>query len=302
MQRILIVGFGDVARRLVPHLLTAYRVYGLIRNPEQAGLVRALGAVPVAGDLDRPAALHRIAGLADAVVHLAPPPGTGDRDTRTGNLIAALSATLPRPGSMPRREGPQSRWMLPQRLVYISTTGVYGDCGGEWVDETRTVHPETARARRRVDAERALRAWGTRRECAVSILRVPGIYAADRLPIDRLKRRLPALRGEEDGWSNHVHADDLARVIAACLRLGRPNRIYNCVDDSNLKMGDYFDLVADRHNLARPPRVTRAEAEKQVSEAMLSFMRESRRIRNGRMKRELGVVLRYPTVAEGIAG
>lgn len=295
MQRILIVGFGDVARRLVPHLLPAYRVYGLIRHPAQAALVRSLGAMPVSGDLDRLATLGKLAGLADAVIHLAPPPGAGIKDQRTRNLVAALSR-------IPRNDESQGRRMLPHRLVYISTTGVYGNCRGEWVDETRPVNPETPRARRRVDAELVLRTWAPAAECTLSILRVPGIYASDRLPLERLVQRLPALRPVEDGWSNHVHAEDLARAIAACLRHGQANRVYHCVDDSSLKMGDYFDLVADRHGLPRPPRVTRAEAETQVSEAMLSFMRESRRIRNTRMKEELKVTLRYPTVAEGLAG
>lgn len=294
MQRLLIVGFGDIARRLVPHLLTAYRVYGLIRNPGQAALVRSLGAIPVAGDLDRLSSLRKLAGLADVVVHLAPPPGQGTRDLRTRNLVAAFSPKSP-------RAGPQSRWMLPHRLVYISTTGVYGNCHGEWVDETRPVRPESGRAKRRVDAECILRRWGSRQECCVSILRVPGIYAADRLPLERLRKRLPALRAADDGWSNHVHADDLARAIVACLRLGRANRIYNCVDDSELRMGEYFDLIAQRHALPCPPRVSWTEAEAQLSEAMLSFMRESRRIRNARIKKELRFRFRYPTVADGVA-
>jgi nucleoside-diphosphate-sugar epimerase len=295
MLRVLIVGFGDVARRLVPHLLSRYRVYGLVRNPGQAGALRELGVVPIQGDLDIPASLGKLSGLADIVIHLAPPPSTGGTDTRTRNLLAAIA------GRNSHIARPQNRGMLPHRLIYISTTGVYGNCHGDWVDETRTVNPESSRAVRRVDAEAQVREWGARTGSGVSILRVPGIYAGDRLPLERLEKRLPALREEEDGWSNHIHADDLARVIAASMTRGRPNRVYNCVDDSALKMGGYFDLVADRLSLPRPPRITRAEAETQVSEAMLSFMRESRRIRNGRMKYELRIRLRYPTVAHGIA-
>lgn len=295
MLRVLIVGFGDVARRLVPHLLPQYRVYGLVRNAGQTASLRESGVTPVLGDLDLPASLSRLPGIADIVVHLAPPPAVGAADTRTQSLLAALS------GRGHRAPPQRNRGMLPHRLVYISTTGVYGNCHGEWVDETRPVHPETPRAMRRVDAESLVREWGARNGASVSILRVPGIYASDRLPLERLRQGLPALRPEEDGWSNHVHADDLARCIALCITRGRSNRIYNCVDDSMLKMGDYFDLVADRLALPRPPRVTRADAESQVSEAMLSFMKESRRIRNARMKSELGMNLRYPTVAHGIA-
>ncbi len=187
---------------------------------------------------------------------------------------------------------------LPRRLVYISTTGVYGDCGGEWIDESRPCMPATDRARRRVDAERVLAAWGRRRGVTVSILRAPGIYAENRLPIDRLRKGTAALAIEDDVFTNHVHAADLAQVAIAAMRKGRPGRIYNVVDDSALLMGEFFDRVADAYGLARPPRISRAEAAARLSPVLMSFMSESRRIRNLRIKRELYVSLRYPTVED----
>lgn len=190
---------------------------------------------------------------------------------------------------------------IPQRLVYISTSGVYGDCAGAVVEEHRTLQPQTDRARRRADAERMLRAWAQRSGVRVTLLRVPGIYAADRLPLDRLRRATPALDPQDDGYTNHVHADDLARIVLAALARGRSCRAYNTSDDSWLKMGEYFDLVADSFGLPKPPRIPRASAEAVISEAMLSFMRESRRLSNRRMRQELRVRLRYPTVAEGVA-
>ena len=216
-------------------------------------------------------------------MHLAPPGESGERDQRTANLIAALSA---RP---------------PERLVYISTSGVYGDCGGAWVDEDRPVAPQTQRGARRVDAERALLAWGRQSGVAVAVLRVPGIYAAERLPLAQLKRGAPVLRAEDDVYTNHIHAEDLAAICSTALERGAAGRIYNASDDSEMKMGDYFDLVADRAGLPRPPRITRAAAEAgAISEGLLSFMRESRRLVNTRMKTELGVRLRYPSVHEGV--
>jgi nucleoside-diphosphate-sugar epimerase len=136
---------------------------------------------------------------------------------------------------------------------------------------------------------------------AVSVLRVPGIYAADRLPRARLERGDPLLAPEADVYTNHIHADDLAAVVIRALQRGRPGRIYNAVDDSTLKMGEYFDRVADALQLARAPRLPRAEVEKRLTPAMLSFLGESRRLSNARMKRELGVRLRYPDVAAGLA-
>jgi nucleoside-diphosphate-sugar epimerase len=184
------------------------------------------------------------------------------------------------------------------RLVYVSTTGVYGDCGGDQFDETRPVAPKNSRAVRRVDAERMLRQWALRAHARLSILRVPGIYAADRLPLERLRQGTPALSAEEDVYTNHIHADDLARIIALTLRRGASQRVYHTVDDSDMKMGEYFDVVADAFQVARPPRVSRTELASQVSSMLLSFMSESRRLSNDRMRYELGVRLKYPTVAE----
>ncbi|ARO86818.1 NAD(P)-dependent oxidoreductase [Nitrosospira lacus] len=289
-RTLLIVGCGDIALRAAPLLLPHYRLLGLCRRPEHRAALRVQGITPVLGDLDNPGSLGKLAGMAHAVLHLAPPPDHGERDTRTANLLAALT-------KRPKRKGA----MLPQRLIYISTSGVYGDCNGAWVDETRLINPQTGRALRRVDAERQVRNWGLRNHASASILRVPGIYALNRLPLGRLRDACPALLPEEDSYTNHIHADDLARIIFAALRHARPGRIYHACDDSNLKMGEYFDLIADRFDLPRPPRIARTQAEGSISPGMLSFMRESRRLANARIKHELHVNLRYPTVAGCIA-
>ena len=295
MKRLLIVGCGDVGMRLIPLLRARGRVYAriyaLTRDPAQCAALRALGVTPVVGDLDKQQSLSAIAGIAHDVVHLAPPPSQGSIDTRTAHLIAALG----------KRKNRSSRISLPQHFVYISTSGVYGDCAGALVPETRPPRPQTARAWRRVDAERRLRAWGVRSGVQVSILRVPGIYASDRLPLARLQRGTPALRDEDDGYVNHVHADDLARLVIAALNHATPGRAYNAVDDVPQKMGEYFDLVADRYGLKRPPRIARSEAERVIPQNLLSFMSESRRLTNQRIKRELRFRLRYPSVDAGIA-
>ena len=283
--KLLIVGGGDVARRTLPHLLGRYRIYVLLRDATQAAFWRSHNARPILADLDAPASLKRIAGLADIVLHFAPPSERGNADLRTRHLIAALKHAK----------------SLPQRLIYISTSGVYGDCAGAHIDETRRLRPTTARARRRADAERQLRRFGRESGVAVSILRAPGIYAADRLPLDRLQRGVQALRDEDDVFTNHIHADDLALLVNVALRRGRPNRCYNACDDSQLKMGEYFDLVADSFALPRAPRITREEAQRQLSPVQLSFMSESRRLDNRRIRSELRAQLRYPQVADGVA-
>lgn len=270
-----------MARRALPKLTPRYRVYALIRNPSHADYLRQLGAVPVMGDLDDRASLSRIAGLADAVLHFAPPLAGGNIDTRTQNLLSALS-----------------QGALPERVVYISTSGVYGDCDGERVDETRAVYPASSRGKLRVDAERQIRTWGASNGVNTSILRVPGIYAAERLPLARLQSGAPAIVASEDSYSNHIHADDLANIAIAALLRGRPCRIYHASDDDEIMMGDYFDAVAGAYGLPRSPRMTRDSVQKAVSPVMWSFMNESRRLSNQRMKRELKVKLIYPTIAD----
>ena len=285
MRRLLIIGCGDVALRTVRLLRGRYRLYALSHSTQRYDLLRAHGIIPLPGDLDDPAQLSRLPGLPHDILHFAPPPAEGARDARTANLIRAL------------QRGPS----IPQRLVYISTSGVYGDCDGEVVKEHRTPRPQSERGQRRIHAERMLRDWSKRSGMSVVILRVPGIYAADRLPIERIRRATPALIQAEDAYTNHIHAEDLARVVLAALSRGRTGRIYNAADGSWLKMGDFFDLVADSFGMPKPPRISRREAESAVPAGLLSFMRESRRLCNRRMRQELRVRLRYPTAAEGIA-
>ncbi|MCU6432807.1 SDR family oxidoreductase [Undibacterium sp. Jales W-56] len=279
--RLLILGCGDVGMRLLPLLREQFRVFAVTSQASRQAELRAAGAVPITADLDQAHTLRRLAGLASHVVHLAPPRTDGRYDQRTRNLTA----------------------ILPDKsvLVYVSTTGVYGDCGGAVFDETRPLHPQNARAQRRVDAESHLRQWARRSQSRLSILRVPGIYAADRLPLERLAKGTPALLEADDVYTNHIHADDLAHLIRLTLFRGCVNRVYHTVDDSDIKMAAYFDLVADAFDLARPPRLPRNELAQQVSPMLLTFMSESRRLLNHRMKLELGARLIYSTVQSGVS-
>jgi nucleoside-diphosphate-sugar epimerase len=268
MQRLAMVGFGDIARRAAPAL---ERKFVLVPLSRRYGF-----------DLDQPPSLTL--SRAEALVHCAPPPAFGECDPRTGNLLAALDRA---------RE-------VPRRIVYLSTSGVYGDCAGAWVTEDRPIAPQTPRARRRADAEAQLRGWCDARRCALVILRVPGIYAGDRLPLERLRARLPVLRAEDDVYTNHIHADDLAAVIERALSEDAPAGVYNACDDTQMHMGDWLDLVADCAGLARAPRLPRGEIERALAPTRASFMRESRRLNNRRLKTVLRVRLRYPTVQQGL--
>ncbi|MFM9914689.1 MAG: NAD-dependent epimerase/dehydratase family protein [Rhizobacter sp.] len=283
---LLIVGCGDVGMRVLRLLKGRYRLLALTSSPSRCEALRAAGAVPLLGNLDDPSTLARLAGLADAVLHLAPPPLQGHTDPRTRNLLHALAL--------------KGR---ARRVVYGSTSGVYGDCRGARFDETRTANPATDRARRRADAEACVRWYGQALGARIAILRIPGIYAADREgghPRERLLRGTAVLRAEDDVYTNHIHADDLARACVAALTRALPQRVVHACDDTDLTMGDYFDLAADVCGLPRPPRITRDEARERLSPMLMSFMSESRRLDNRRLKRELRLKLRYPTVRDGL--
>ena len=268
MKRLLIAGFGDIARRALGCLEQRFDV---------ARLSRAYGC-----DFDRPESVALPMG--EALLHCMPPPGQGATDTRTANLLAAL----------------EKCGILPARMVYVSTSGVYGDCAGDRVDESRPPAPQTDRARRRLDAERQLAAWAVSKGVELVVLRAPGIYAADRLPLERLRARTPVLSAHDDVYTNHIHAEDLAAIVSRALEDGAPGGTYNAADDTEMKMGDWLDFVADTHGLLRPPRISKAEAAQAIPERAFSFMRESRRLDNRRLKAVLGVRLRYPTVYEGL--
>ncbi len=285
-ERVLIVGCGDIGLRLAALIKGRVRVLALTSTPARVTELTQHGIQPLIGNLDHAKSLHRLSGIAQRIVHLAPPATQGWQDERTQNLLHALR-----------------RRSAPKKVVYASTSGVYGDCAGQWVIETTPVHPETQRAHRRVDAENTMRFWGRSGSVQMSILRVPGIYAPDReggTPYARLSRATPVLCAEDDVYTNHIHADDLARATLLALWRGKSQRVYNVNDDTCLKMGDYFDLAANLYGLPRPPRISRVEAPKQVSAMLLSFMQESRRMVNMRMKQELGVKLLYPTVSQGL--
>ena len=255
------------------------RLYGLTRRAGDVARLRSHGVVPIVGDLDALHSLDRLRAAPFAVLHFAPPPADGRDDPRTVRLIAALAKAR----------------IIPRRFVYISTSGVYGDCAGARVSEARPRRAQTPRAHRRVAAEDRLREWAKRYGVALAILRAPGIYAETRLPLERLRQGTPVLLPEDDVFTNHIHADDLARAAVAAAFRGKPNRAYNIADDAELKMGSWFDALANAFRLPRPPRVSRDEAEARIAPLLLSFMSESRRLANARMKRELRLRLKYPT-------
>lgn len=294
--RTLVAGCGDVGLRILEQKTGGRtRIVATCRRAEQAHAIRERGACALQGDLGNPHFTRRLAALAaGGLIWLAPPPAQGSTDPWSRAMLLAL-------GQRARRlvgRGSEN----PVTVVYVSTTGVYGDRQGRWTDESTPAQPANARAVRRVHAENAWRGRGPtgapRLEGvlkAVTVLRAPGIYADDRLPLDRLRAGTPAIVAAEDSWSNHIHADDLARLAWRARWKQRGRRVINAVDNHPTRMGDYFDQVADHFGMPRPPRLPREATKERVSPMMWSFMAESRRLRNTRLA-ELKLRLRYPDV------
>jgi nucleoside-diphosphate-sugar epimerase len=283
-QSVLIIGCGDVGRRLARHYLAAgVAVQGLVRGAASAHALADLGIAALQADLDRDPLPRLPLGGSD-LFYLAPPPERGDTDPRVARLVDAFS-----------RDGD------PRRVVYISTTGVYGDCAGAWVDESRPENPGADRARRRLDAERRLRAWSAERGGELVVLRVAGIYGPDRLPLARIRDGLPLVRADQAPYTNRIHEDDLVRVCVAAMQRPVAGQVFNVSDGEPGTMAEYFDAVADLAGLPRPPKIPMAEAAARLSPGMLSYMRESRRLDNRKMRELLGVEPLYPDLASGLA-
>ncbi len=283
MNSVLIVGCGNIGLKLA-RLCAPAPVIGVVRSRESEVRLRAQHVLARLLDLDTPLDATDLPVSGTELYYLAPPPPRGDRDSRVGAVCALL-----RGGNRPRK------------VVYLSTTAVYGDCEGRWIDETAPLVPGTARGRRRLDAERLWLEWGALEGVPVILLRVPGIYGPGRLPLERLRRGTPILAQQESPFTNRIHADDLAQVCLAAMRRGRAGEAYNVSDGHPTSMSDYFNSVADALGIARPPVVDRNTAERLLSPSMLSFLSESKRIVNRKMLGELGVKLQYPNLASGLA-
>ena len=291
--RLLIVGCGDVGLRAAGLLNGRLRLFGTTRSTAKQADINAKRARALILDLSDPAAILRVVRLSNRIIMLAPPPNQGADDPHSKKLLNALRKV--------RAQRAKNRLALVKpRVVYVSTTGVYGGTNGALIDETAILNPTTDRAKRRVTAESIWRGAARRDQITLNVLRAPGIYALERLPIERLKANTPALIDAQDVYTNHIHADDLARLCIRGVLLpdGKlAHRVFNTVDQSHLKMGDYFDLVANHFALACPPRLPRAQLALQVSPMMLSFMSESRKIIGRRILKEFAMKLRFPTVA-----
>jgi len=215
------------------------------------------------------------------VYYLAPPSHSDEKDHRIDHFLTLCETDQP------------------SKIVYISTSGVYGDCQGNWVTEDQPLAPISSRAKRRVYAEKALLDYCSKYDCDYMILRVGGIYGPNRLPIDRLKD-ITVICPEEAPHSNRIHVADLASVCYSAMASSIQNEIINVSDGHPTSMSDYYYKIADFANLPRPKCVPLAQAEEKLSAGMLSFIKESRRLSIDKMNSLLGVEIQFPTLESGL--
>lgn len=276
----LIVGCGDVGCRLALRLQArGMAVTGLVRSPASAAALDRLGIAALTVDLDADsiADLPAVAWL----FHFAPPPETGETDPRFAQVLDALAQP-------------------PRRLVCLSTSAVYGDCAGRWIDEGESLKPKTARGHRRLDAERLALAYAEAHGIAAMILRVPGIYGPGRLPWQRLHSGAPLVQRDQSPYTNRIHADDLAAAALRVAELGAAGAAYNVSDGQPTTMTDYFLRCARLLGVPAPPEQPLQDALKTMSPMLKSFLEESKRLSNRRLVEELGWLPQYPSLDSGL--
>lgn len=287
-KHIVIVGCGDIGKRVAKIWKNQGKsVFGAVRSEENLNSLRQQHIHAISVDLDDAKSLGEFAGKLtqeSLLYYFAPPPATGVEDTRMRHFLESLD--------------PHN---LPKHIIYISTSGVYGDQQGQTINEDTLANPQVDRAKRRYHAEQLLLEYGVEHiSLAITILRVGGIYGPGRLPLQRLKDQTPMLHENLSPQTNRIHADDLAQVCVAAATEKAAGEIYNVSDGTNSNMTEYFNTIADFCDLPPPPLVDWDEAEKTISKGMLSYLKESRRMDNSKMLNDLEIELKYPTLKDGL--
>jgi len=280
-------GSGDVGRRIVKYLIEA----GLESN-NIAAFVNSESSQLKANELGISAHIIDLDDLSDdlkncnrtQLYYTVAPQKSGHEDLRTANVIKQF----------------EMNQVLPEKVILISTTGVYGDCGGDWVDEQSDTKPQTDRGKRRLSSEQQWLQWGSRHSVPVSVLRAPGIYAHSRIPKARIAKRIPVVAEDECGYTNRIHADDLARACILAMRKAPHQQIYNATDGSPGKITQYLQAAAQVLGIPPLPEISMQQAQQELSQGMLSYLQESRKISNRKLIDELGFELRHPDFRKGL--
>ena len=286
-----IIGCGDVGRRIALQLIESNEardsILGLVQTANSLNACGALGIECMLFDLD-----EVLDGQGDHAqllnqvrcYYLVPPQKIGFEDERSRALLTWFTENK----------------IQPSKVVLVSTTGVYGDCDGEWVSEKTPTNPQTERGKRRLSSERQWTNFSEAESIPITILRVPGIYAHSRIPVKRIEQGIPVVTANECGFTNRIHADDLAAIAIKAMQDNVNLGIFNATDGTPGKISEYLQTVAEVLGKPPLPEISMMQAQGQLSSGMLSYLGESRRISNTRILKELKVTLRYPDFRQGL--
>jgi len=280
----IIIGCGDLGKRIAKQLINRHEAVLATSHQESSQkILHNFGIQTISADLDTANSLSNINFQHANVYYLLPPPSDGISDTRMSNFITTISHNL-----------------APRRIVYISTTGVYGDAQGEWITEKQPANPQTNRGKRRLDAEQQLISFCAQSSCEYNILRVSGIYCLNKLPLERLKAGVKALDLTIAPSSNRIHAKDLTTICLHTMRGNSCNQIFNAADGKPSSITDYFIKVANTFNLPQPQQISWQDAQTEVSSAMLSYLAESKKISIEKIKETFNFEPQYPDLETGL--
>ena len=278
---ILIIGCGYIGQLLAQQLqLKNHQVTGIVSSEKSVTACKSKNIHCESHDLDKP--LSELDISAHRIIYLAPPPQNGKTDPRMHNFLQAIEKHPP------------------EKFVLISTTGVYGNCDGAWIDENTPLNPTAERAYRRVDAEQQVQQFCDKQTVPLVILRVVGIYGPSKIPLTRIKSGQAIVNQQDSPFTNRIHAYDLVDICEKALLSETITGTYNVTDGNPSTMYDYFMGVAAAMNLPAPPSISLEEARHQLSEGMLSYMAESRRIENKKLLNDFKLSLQYPTLKDGL--
>jgi nucleoside-diphosphate-sugar epimerase len=285
LPKALIVGCGYTGERLAQRLSATHDVVAVVRSNASSQRLQALSISAM--DLDLDTVTAETWPLAAPTVdnawlfYLAPPPAEGLSDSRLDRFLRRLKG-------------------CPAVFVYMSTTGVYGNTSGARVDESTPVNPQTDRAQRRMSAEHMTRVWCNENQVRRVVLRVPGIYGPNRIPLVRLQRGEPFIRLSEAGVTNRIHVEDLVAACIAAAARSEARGVYNATDGNSMSSTEFMRRVATIANMPAPVELSLEEARLTLSADRMSFLDESRRVSNRRLLTELQIQLQYADVDAGI--
>lgn len=286
MTTTLIIGCGYVGEKVALQLMqleSNHNVYATVGSSSKAATLTIQGIKTQAINFDaEDITALTIPREPYRLLYLVPPSREGEKDTRLQRVLNILQT---RP---------------PVHFVYMGTSGVYGDCQGDWVNESRIPNPTSEPSKRRLHAEKIVDRWSATQQCSRTLLRVSAIYGPERLPIKRIREGRPAVNADESAWSNRVHIEDLTTICIKALAREGLNEIFNVSDGHPTTSEEFISTIARALGMPLPSSISLKQALCEATPAQRIYLTESRRLDNRLLLQKLDLRLRFPTIDSAI--